>query len=412
MHHRLRRRSPNNKLSTKRHFVDPSRRRICVVGSCAGPVLFEDWDRRYTGGAEVQQVLLARALADRGHDVSFIIQSPDRPPTLTTQGIRVYAYRAPRLAPGVNAFVKCARLWRLLSRIQPEIIYQRMADWTTGVCAAYAQQHGIALFHAVASDRDVHVDEEMDGNWWQSKLYSWGLRRASVVLAQHRGQWESLRSGFGIDAQVFPSVYADAPVEADRERAGVYWVSMIRPNKRPEFLLELARRLPDVPFVLVGGPEGDAESRYYYDRIAACASEIPNVRFTGFLSPTQVDAELSRAALLVSTTQPRREGLPVSFLQAWRQAVPTVGFAAAGLDDALQQTGWSVRNPDELAEVVRSVYADPQRRRARGLQARRYFSEHHAMSVVIPKFEALMGHTLTRLGNGVAQPHSEVGAFA
>ncbi len=383
-------------------------RRICIVAPYAGPVLLEDWDRRYSGGAEVQQVMLAGTLADRGHEVSFIIQDAGAEPAFVCRNIRVLAFRSPHIMPGANAFVKCARLWKLLLRIRPEVIYQRMADWTTGVCAAYARRFDAVLIHAVASDRDVSATEPMDGNWWQARLYYWGLRRASLVLAQHTGQAESLARDFAVDSEVFPSVYMDCDETRDDCRSGVIWIAMMRPNKRPELLLELARRLPDVPFTMIGGAEGDPASRRYFNAIQDAARGVPNVRFLGFQSPAQIDHELQKAFLLVSTTQPKREGLPVVFLQAWRAAVPAVGFSAPGLDEVLAETGWAVETMDEFTRLVARVRDEPALFASRGRQARQYFRQHHAMSVVIPRFEtlierALSAHRSSRLSAPVAE---------
>lgn len=382
-----------------------ARYRICVVGPYAGSMLFERWSQQYAGGAEMQQVLLARELARRGHDVSFVIQEADGPEKCEVDGITVYRYAPVRVFSGVNAGIKCQRLWRTLMRIRPEIIYQRMADWQTGVCAAAARSIGAIFIHAVASDRDVADDRGMNGNVWQRWMYHWGLARAALILAQHTQQVAFLRANYGLEARLFPSVYLSTSKVRRTERDGVCWVGMFSEGKRPAMLMELARRVPESRFMLIGGPGADQQGAAIRNRLAAEARGLANVHLLGFLNPLDVDRRLGEAMVLVNTSPGCGEGLPVTYLQAWRQATPTIGFSSAGRDEILQSCGWSVRNLDELAALLRRLKQDPDLARARGRQARKYFEEHHAADVVIPQFEDLMGEVVERISRCSALGH-------
>jgi glycosyltransferase involved in cell wall biosynthesis len=378
-----------------------SRLRVCIVAPYAGSMLLENWEEQYAGGAEIQQVLLARELAHRGHEVSFVIQDGTRPAILEVDGITVYRYSPARIASGVNGFLKCRRLWRVLCAIRPRIIYQRMADWQTGVCAAAALRVGAVFVHAVASDRDVIPGERTDCNAWQRWMYGWGLRRATAVFAQHRRQMEAIQNRYNRNVRVFPSLYLPVCSTGESERSGVYWIAMLRPQKRPGLLLEMARRVPQWPFFIIGGLENDSSTaREFYDNVAAEACQLPNVHILGFQSPEQIDDILGSAALLVNTSPPGDEGFPVTYLQAWRQAVPTIGFASAGRDEVLRRCGWSVTDADEFARLLRYLRAEPDLLRERGMGAREYYCSHHAPSVVIPQFERFVQQALRRNSKG------------
>lgn len=366
--------------------------RICIVGLTAAPILLRRWSRNVAGGAEMQQVLLARELARRGHAVSFIVQHPDLPAEQSIDGLRVYCMRPARLITGINAAVKSRRLYRLLRRIEPTVIYQRMAEWSTGICAAAARRLGAVFIHALASDRDVNSPRNIDGNIWQLYMHRWGLRRAAKVLVQHAGQAEDLRRNFGLEGHIFPSVYHAAPPQSAAKQNSIYWIAALRPKKRPQLLLELARRLPELPFVMIGGPGNKPEGRALYERIAAEAARLPNVNFLGFQPPDEIDDRLARAALLVNTSE--YEGLPVTFLQAWRQSVPTIGFEACGRDGILDRCGWRVGSLDQMADLIHTLATPPDRARQRGLQAREYFTQYHALDVVVPRLEALIDETV------------------
>jgi glycosyltransferase involved in cell wall biosynthesis len=377
--------------------------RVCFVGLTAGPVLLERWSEATAGGAELQQVLLARELARRGHDVSFVVQHPDIPRESQVAGLRVYCMRPARTFAGLNAALKTVRLWRVIRKIRPQVIYQRMAEWTTGLSAAAAQSLGAVFVHAVASDREISSPRGMVGNRFQRLMHAWGLRRAALILAQHEGQVRDLTQNFGLSARIFPSVYDPAPAANAPVRRGVHWIGTIRANKRPQLLLEAARRLPEVPFVMIGGPPRGAGGAAYYAQLADEARSLPNVEFAGFLTPREIDDRLGRAALLVNTSE--YEGLPVTFLQAWRQAVPTIGFASAGRSAILDRCGWGVGSLDELVGLLGRLTRNPSELHGRGVHAREYFQAHHAVDSVVPRFESLLADLwATRLSRSSATP--------
>ena len=69
--------------------------KICLVGLENLPVLAPEYREHTIGGESVQQTLLARALARRGHDVSMVVGDYGQPDGAQWAGVRVFrAYRA------------------------------------------------------------------------------------------------------------------------------------------------------------------------------------------------------------------------------------------------------------------------------------------------------------------------------
>src|SRR2546421_10869347 len=68
--------------------------KICLVGLDNLPVLAPEYCEHTVGGESVQQTLLARALARRGHEVSMVTADHGQQDGAVWGGIRVYkAYR-------------------------------------------------------------------------------------------------------------------------------------------------------------------------------------------------------------------------------------------------------------------------------------------------------------------------------
>src|SRR5690606_40570488 len=96
-----------------------------------------------------------------------------------------------------------------------------------------------------------------------------------------------------------------------------------------DLALSVAAQLPKRRFVMIGGPLPGTAA--YYERIAAAAACVPNVRFLGALPHDEVNAYIARAKVLLNTSTV--EGFPNTFLQAWARAVPVVSlFDPDGID--------------------------------------------------------------------------------
>ena len=74
-------------------------------------------------------------------------------------------------------------------------------------------------------------------------------------MAQTELQRDLFRQNFGVEAEVIPNPVelSTSPVDAGTNHS-VLWLSTYKPSKRPEWFTELARRLPNIRFVMVGLP--------------------------------------------------------------------------------------------------------------------------------------------------------------
>jgi glycosyltransferase involved in cell wall biosynthesis len=152
------------------------------------------------------------------------------------------------------------------------------------------------------------------------------------VIAQNSFQLESCRRNHQRDAVVIPSCYAPPPHarRATLEHDCVLWVGTVHDYKRPHWFLDIAERLPERRFVMIGGPSTGGEQRTpgYFESVRRRAASLPNVEFTGFLPLDEVERWFDRARLLVLTSV--YEGMPNVFLQAWARGVPTVATVDVG----------------------------------------------------------------------------------
>ncbi len=360
---------------------------ICFVAPYAWPVLSRDPNIQVVGGAEVQQCILARLLAANGYRVSMIALDYGQPSPALVDGITVYkSFREDAGVP-VLRFLhpRLTTMWRVLREVDADVYYQRSSAMWTGVVAEFCRSHGKRSIYAGASDRDFETGQEQIVLGRDRWLYRRGLARVDRIVAQNPFQIESCRRHHKRDAVLIPSCY-ELPRDAKPHQGdSVLWVGTIHGYKRPHWFLDIAERLPERRFVMIGGPSvgGERLKPGYYEEVRDRAARLPNVEFTGFLPLAQVEPWFDRARLLVSTSV--YEGMPNVFLQAWARAVPTVATVDVG---APVNTVFA--DVEQGAAKVEALLSDTALWNHASSDSLAYFERNHSSSEVLARYARVL----------------------
>jgi glycosyltransferase involved in cell wall biosynthesis len=346
-------------------------RRICIVGLDSYGMLSGEGNPKYIGGESIQHVLLARAWRDLGHDVTIIVHDEGQGAKREHDGITAIAAHTRRGGiPGMRFFhPRATRLLSALIAADADVYYQSPAGAYTGITAWFCRATGRRFIFRVASDSDCEKEHGRLQFWRDRKLYNFGLRRADFVAAQTEFQAQLLRENHGIESAVLNMMVEvprnGAPVEKDID---VLWLSNLRALKRPELALELARQLPNVNFMLAGGPMPGGET--YFEDVRAAAARLPNVSMHGAVRYADSGNLFDRAKIFLNTSS--IEGFPNTFLQAWIRGVPVVSFFDP--DSLVQrlQLGHIANSLDEMREAIRGFLEDEGERQLTGRRAREF----------------------------------------
>lgn len=181
------------------------------------------------GGAEVQAWLLAKELARRGFEVSYVAQSIEGKAGQqeTIDGVTVrwvrYVHRF-RWSNGISYY-------RALSQLQPNVVVQRGASFVTGVAGAWCCLHD-AQFIWICSDNTI-VEK---WTFWRKQIQlnrthkvdafkgavllfnailtdlarNWGMRHVTHAFTQNEVQQDKLRESFGMESARMISGHATA----------------------------------------------------------------------------------------------------------------------------------------------------------------------------------------------------------
>lgn len=367
---------------------------ICFVAPNAYPALSGHNENGHIGGAEVQQVLIARELARRGRRVSFVTHDHGQIDGISIDGIRIFRMCARNNGMPIVRFIhpRWTSLCAAMKRANAEVYYQRSGGAETGQVAEWCRRNDRSMIASIASDRDCTPMLLQNLNLRERMLHRYGLQHASAVVAQTNRQRELLWTNFKIESSVIRSC-AESPLihAGNTDRAGeprVLWVGRFSMPKRIDRLLDLARACPGLRFDVAGG-DAEAAQKFCAQMPGTNGCAIPdNICFRGVVAREHMASFYDSASLLVCTSD--FEGFPNTFLEAWSRGVPVVSTVDPDHIIATEHLGAAASSFAELKSMLENLAGNPQERRNCSANAIRYFKAHHTIDAIGDEYEVLL----------------------
>ena len=347
-------------------------------------------DPRAVGGAERQQWYVAQSLASAGWEVIVGLLGPakaDGEMIDNVRFVRLPVYRG-LLAP-VKRFVA---LYRLLRAEAPDWFYWRCAGYLFGPAVAIARLASVKVVFAAAFDTDVQPRRALTERRALWPFYAWGLSRCERIFVQHSGQLHELPEKLRTKAAIVRNII-DLPHgvkrHVDREPY-VAWVGMLRQPKRPDLLLEIAKRAQHLRFKVCGGITDHRTPEGYGTSVAEGLAQLPNVEYLGQVAPSAASEVIANAAVLLCTSD--SEGFPNTFLEAWAHGTSVVSLRVDP-DQILTRfrLGCLSLNIEKAVDDLRRLVDSNQQREEISDRARAYVNKHHRIELVSTVFETALG---------------------
>lgn len=366
--------------------------KLCLIAHYAYGAL-SGGDNGHVGGVERQSSIMAKWLAARGHDVSILTWNEGDELTSEIDGVKVI--RMCRRSEGIPVMRFVHPRWTSLvaamKQADADVYYQNCGEYVTGQVALWCRSNHRRFVYSVASDVDCDPRLPEMKTLRERVLYRFGIRHADRIIVQTRGQQDMLRNGFGLDSIILPmpcqgpdqNAYVH-PGPPDNRRCSVLWAARIQPSKRLELLVDVARMLPEVEFVVAGGSYKDD---VYTGNLMRSAKDLSNIKMLGMVSRDKMP-QLYRAANIFACTS-SYEGFPNTFLEAWSHGLPVVStFDPDGLIDGCG-LGIAVRDAASMADAIRRLQRDEKTWSEMSLAARRQYLENHTLDAVMNRFEGV-----------------------
>ncbi len=365
-----------------------SRPKICFIEGSAYAVLDPNVKKAGTGGESVQHALLAKAFVERGWDVSLISADLGQEDGIVVSGVKVWKTHTRMGGIPIVRFLypRLYKNWRALKRADADIYFHSCAGYMTGIVAWFVARRARKMVFRIAHDTDCVPGDELIKYERDRRLYQYGLRRANLISAQSAQQAKALVDNYGLQSYEvdMSAEIPDDPDDAARD-IDVLWVNNFREFKRPELVIDIARRMPDKTFTMIGGKMRGSEA--LFDSVREKAQELDNIDFVGGVPYSEVNAYFERARLFLNTSD--SEGFPNSYLQAWVRRVPVISyFDPDGLING-EQIGVAVTSQDAFVEPLTELLADHESRGQMGRRARQFVIERYSPQAIAAEYERL-----------------------
>ncbi|SFI91331.1 glycosyltransferase family 4 protein [Planctomicrobium piriforme] len=402
--------------------------RVCCVALNAYPAIDPDVPGGI-GGIETRSWMFARGLAARGDcEVTFVVRhwQPLRQPSYNGVRLkllrdRLYAareslalrlqrtlgfpwlkLREPRLSDALYLPLLAIRKMivrqpdpclpaRFFEEIPADVFltFGVQSNSATVIASAHATGRPAVLF--LGSDGDLDERYLTQSNFVSvyrdsAAACKWAIENADGILCQTPSQQSKL-AAFGRTATIVPNPIdlkqwddllqhpRPVPEISDLNRY-VLWIGRAESeHKRPLDCVELARRCPDLPFLMILNRRDDVVE-------AEVRRTAPsNVRIIERVSFPSIPGIMQRAAVLVNTSS--LEGFPNTFLQAAATSVPVASLNVEREFLARSQAGVCADGSlDRLAQQVRELCKMP-RDPAAAAFARQYVELHHSLDAQV-----------------------------
>ena len=362
--------------------------KVCFVGLRNLPVLARQYHRHGIGGAELQQALLAKALAARGCHVSMVVADYGQPDSAAWHGVTTYkAYRFDAGLPILRfVYPRWTGTWAALMRADADVYYTSCAGMMVGLVGMFCRRHGRGFVHRLASDADADPKKLLFIRFTRDKkLYEYGLRKADIVLCQHAAQQRALMENFAVSSGLVADNLVERParqLDPDQRDLEILWVSNLSDVKRPNLALQLARQMPNHHIHMIGGPQTGFSD--LYQRIEFDAMNVPNLTLYGRVPYHEIGDFYDRAKVFVNTSDV--EGFPNSFLQSWCRGVPVVSFFDPNGLIKREGLGVSPNSIDDMASAVHRLITDETEWRKTSQRCRSYMERTYGDDVVLKPY--------------------------
>lgn len=363
------------------------------------------------GGAERQLFLFGRKLSDRGWQVSFITDIPDNGVASRSTIFPVYYANFSHLK-GSNIWLlrDILSLWRAMKQANTYYYVLKVPGYLLSPMSVFCALYGRKLVFWASMNYNANPREMLEINRIAGVLQNWGLRKASIVLAQSEDQRKGFKDNFGLNAIVVPNI-CDSLVPVDspgrsfyfqKKEVDVLWVGNSLPKKRQEVFFELAKLLPHRTFAIAINNSNELRFNLAREK----AKNLHNVTFLGTVAPIEMESWFRKTKIFLNTSL--LEGFPNTYLQAWINGVPVVSLTidpdgsikrynlgdVVGCDQVAKCHGDLRSMAKMLVPLVENLLRDTKRRTLLGKNARDFVIAYHSSSVVLPRLIDALGRSV------------------
>lgn len=363
--------------------------KICLIAHKAYGAM-ANANSAHIGGVEWQTTLMAKWLAAREYDISMLTWDTDHPENQIIDKVKLIKICHENAGfPGLRFFhPKWTSLIQAMKAADADIYYQNCGECVTGQAALWCKKNKKKFVYSVANDVDVQKNLPEMKKLRDRILYRYGIKNADKIIVQTEFQKKLLKQSFNRESTVIPmpctgpSQQEYQPPEL-KTPLRILWIARICRQKRPDKLINIAKKCHDINFDLVG----PVYKTKYAQNVLKQTKKISNINIHGPIPRDQTHQFYQQASALISTSE--FEGFPNTFLEAWSYGLPI--FSTFDPDNLIKsrKLGFTSASIDELAQALNNLRNSPDVFNMYSKNAREYYTQNHTPEIVMPKFEKI-----------------------
>ena len=302
------------------------------------------------GGAENQLIQLGIELAKRNINVTLAgtvehIDSNKEP----------FAYER---IPGNWARPRAwLRLFISLRRLRPNILVIRVLNPLLPVYGMICLLLGIKLYYFCAHDWEIESRKDKRIKGWRLRLFWLGVQFVDRLYVQNSYQFKGFRRILFFRknrVEIIRNIPMLKPVNRPKLIQEYFtWIGSYRPHKRPEWVIEIAKRLPEHHFMVILDTRHFIETREIFQN---ASNNLENLIFVAGVRRDELPEiyEKSKAVLITS----KGEGFPNVAIEAWSQGCPVISTINNALLDFEDGESTNIcKDIDEFVELIKHTKA-------------------------------------------------------
>ena len=343
------------------------------------------------GGAQLQQILIGKELANRGHDVYFVEHDDRNKTERMVDKIQIITKPLPSGSEIQRAHTAVRGTRQILNDIDPDICYRRSLDFEILPLCYYSTLGDVRFIYGISHDDELsNTPRKFSTGIKSTVAYIWlnkkCLSYADAVIAQNSTQQHMATTELSTSIYQIPNCYPinkNKPIEWEYESPVVFWAARIESWKQPNMVTEIAEELPGMEFVMAGGPGNEQ----LYSILEKREAEVDNLHVLGHVPFAEIDRYFAAADIFLNTSE--EEGFPNTFLQAWANQTPVVSLQVDPNGILTNENIGKVADNsfDTLQTQIEKLVTNYEQYDKIANKSRSYIQKNHAIEEVTDQYE-------------------------
>ncbi len=348
--------------------------KICFVSKNIYPVASGS-NVPFAGGAEIQLLILAKKFKEMGHKITFITDDFGQADIDEIDGIKYF--KVPFRYMGGNKlyiFSDWLKLYNKLKKIDADVYLLKGPRFSLFIAGLFAMcsRKRVVFISTTDTDSDPDIMRRIDPVY-NRFLYCLGLKMVPIVVCQSKHQQTNFHRYFRKRAPVIKNIYSLDDIGNGVKQQTALWVGTNSQTKRPGLFLELAKKTPEINYIMAMVPSQNAESQ---NRLETEIKKVSNIDYLGFVPEKEMGRLYAETSVLVNVSE--LEGFPNVFLHSWVYKTPVVSLSI-NPDGIIgrHKMGLCSGTMGQMIMDIRSLFQNDKLRQEMGNNGHEYVKREH-----------------------------------